>query len=118
MTLFQWVTLPTLGVLLLWEVVGLLRSRANWRVRGLRALVWGGAAVAIAHPEAVQWVGSQLGIGRGADLVLYLSVLAFLGVSFFFYSRYVRIERRLTEVVRQMALRDPRRGESDPPPGE
>jgi hypothetical protein len=118
MTLFQWVSLSVLGVLLLWEVVGLCRSRAGWGVRALRALVWGGAAAAIAHPEGVQWLGSLLGIGRGADLVLYLSVLGFLGVSFYFYSRNVRIERQLTEVVRQMALRDPRRGESAPPRGE
>ena len=47
-------------------------------------------------------------------VLLYLSVLGFLGVSFYFYSRNVRIERQLTEVVRQMALRDARRGESAP----
>jgi hypothetical protein len=114
MTLFQWLALAILGTLTLWELLGMFRTRTGWGVRLIRTLVWFGAGVAIAHPEAVQWLGSVLGIGRGADLVLYLSVLSFLGVSFFFYSWYVRLQRQLTEVVRQMALRDARRGSTPP----
>jgi len=115
--LFQWLAVPTLGALLLWDVLGLLRGRGNRGLRVVRALVWAGAATAIAHPEGVQWVGAGLGIGRGADLVLYLAVLAFLGASFYFYSRYVRLQRQLTEVVRHVALREARRGDETAPPG-
>jgi len=110
MTLFQWLALVILGVLVLWEMLGLFRHRTGWGVRLVRTVVWLVAALAIAHPEDVQWLGSQLGIGRGADLVLYLAVLGFLGVTFAFYSRYIRLQRQITELVRQMALRDVRRG--------
>ena len=87
MTLFQWLALVILAALVLWEMIGLFRHRTGWGVRLVRTVVWLVAAIAIAHPEDVQWLGSQLGIGRGADLVLYLAVLGFLGMTFAFYSR-------------------------------
>jgi hypothetical protein len=81
--------------------------RRSWLWRGAILVT---AAVAIVQPALVQRLAVLLGVGRGADAVLYLFVLAFLLVSFYFYARYVRLQRQLTQVVRHLALQEARRG--------
>ena len=46
----------------------------------------------------------MLGIGRGADLVIYLVAIAFLVSVFYFYHKYRQLSSELTEVVRSIAL--------------
>jgi hypothetical protein len=113
MNLFQTLTLPVLAAGLIVDLVGLVRKPAANRLRLLRAAVWTTALVAIIRPELPQTVANGIGIGRGADLVLYLFVLAFLGVSFYFYSRYLRLQGQLTEVVRHLAIQNARHGRAD-----
>jgi len=49
-------------------------------------------------------VANLLGIGRGVDLVMYLSLLG-LGVGWILlYLRIRKLERKLTEVVRNVSL--------------
>jgi small membrane protein len=113
MNLFQWLMLPILATLFFADIIGLVRKPGGRRLRLVRAAVWAVAALAIAHPELPQAVANVFGIGRGADLVLYLSVVAFLGVSFYFYSRYFRLQGQLAEVVRHLAIQNARRGGPD-----
>jgi hypothetical protein len=87
------------------------RRRAGW----WRGALLAAAAVAIVEPSLVQWLAVLLGVGRGADAVLYLVALAFLLVSFYFYARYVRLQRQLTQVVRHLALQEARRGVPEVP---
>jgi hypothetical protein len=108
--LFQWLSISFLAALLVWEVCWFLRGRV---LRGpwiVRCCVWVAAAVTIAYPELAQELADRVGIHRGTDLVLYLFVFALLGLAFYFYSRYVKLQRELTEVVRHVAVREARRG--------
>ncbi len=105
MTAFQWVTVPVFALLFLMEVARLLFRRPLFRAdRLLRAAVWLLAGLAIWNPGLTVWAARLAGVDRGTDLVLYLFVLAFLGVSFYFYSRSVRLERQLTDLVRHIAI--------------
>jgi hypothetical protein len=110
LTPFQCLALPLLGTLLALEILGLRRDPAARGMRAVRALIWLAAGVAIAWPDLTQWLADALHIGRGTDLVLYLFVLIFLGVAFAFYSRLVRLQRQVTQLVRHAALREARRG--------
>ena len=65
--------------------------------------------MAIADPDIPQAFAARLGITRGADLVLYLFVLAFLAVSLFL-PRYFRLQGQLTDVVRHLAIQNARYG--------
>ncbi len=117
MNLFQWIAITFLCGLLAGE---LFLSWRGWTRRAgtlFRCLVWLAAAVAIAVPNLVQRLADALGIQSGANVVLYLFVLAFLGASFYFYSRYVRLQRQLTLLVRHMAIREARQGR-EPASGE
>jgi hypothetical protein len=112
--LFQWLTLPALGGLFLWEAVGFTRGRGSRGFRLVRGLVWLAAALAIAYPQITSDLATAVGISRGTDLVLYVFVLAFLGMTFYFYARCLRLQRDLTQVVRHLAVREARRGDGAP----
>jgi hypothetical protein len=110
MTPFQIAALTVLSLLLLWEMVRLWRRRGFQWFWLLRTLGWVGAGVAIARPDLVQDVAIVLGIGRGADVVLYLSTLTLLSALFYFYSRHLALQRQITMLVRHLALQEVRRG--------
>ena len=116
MNTFQWLTLTCLGLVLLREVFSLGLGSVSRTLRLFRIGVCVLVGVAIANPGLPQHIATAVGIDRGADLVSYCFILAFLVVSFFFYSRYVRLQRQLTEVVRHLAIRESRRGEPDSSP--
>lgn len=117
LTGFQVIALGILGALVLWELWRFCSGPVSWGNWLLRCAVWLAAAAAIGRPQLVQDVATALGIGRGADVVLYVSVLAFLGTSFYWYSRHLRTERRLTEVLRHLAVREARHGGDARPAG-
>lgn len=110
MNLFQIMAVVVLGTAILWEGIRLLRSARGRGLRAARLFVWLSASAAIAYPEFPQRVAEYLGIGRGADAVLYLFVLAFLWVSFFLYSRQLRLQRQITQLTRHLAIRDAQHG--------
>jgi hypothetical protein len=111
LTLFQWIALSILSLLLVYEAVSLWRRPVARRAGLVRFLVWALAAVGIADPLLVSWVAQAIGIGRGADVVLYLFVLTFLAAAFYFYSRCVQLERQVTQLVRHLAIQEARQGQ-------
>ena len=110
-TPFQWLSIPILAVLLLRELLRGRRGSETTVLWLLRCCIWLGAAATIAEPDHVTLIAREIGIQRGADLVLYLFVLTSIGTSFFFYSRYVRLQRQITQLVRHLAIQDARRGD-------
>jgi len=106
MTIFQIAALFVLGVLLFREIVTWSQPSLSRSFKLVRALILVCAAMTIAEPELTQIVARFLGIGRGADVVLYLSVFAFLGISFYLYARCLRLERDITLLTRHLAMRD------------
>ncbi|MGA2030815.1 MAG: DUF2304 family protein [Thermoguttaceae bacterium] len=74
------------------------------RFGGLSFLLWGSGAPAIAFPKCTIWIASRLGIGRGADLMLYFSLLAGMAAGFYFHQRCRHLENLLTEPARREAI--------------
>ena len=62
--------------------------------------------MAIAVPDLPGLAARALGIGRGADLVFYLAILAGLVACRYFYNRYRRLENVVTELARAIAIAD------------
>jgi small membrane protein len=63
---------------------------------------------AVLRPADTTRVAKLLGVGRGADLLLYLLVIAFAFFSVNTYLRFKDMERRLTDLTRAIAIRDAR----------
>ena len=106
MTTFQIVMLPLMAVMVLATAVQIGRRRLATRSGLAWLALWIAAGVAIADPDIVVGLAGVLGIGRGADLVFYLSIL-FMFVAFFItYLRFRRVDEQLTKLVRHLAIRD------------
>lgn len=63
-------------------------------------------AWAIVRPDDVTWVANRLGVGRGADLVLYLLVGAFVLAMLNTFLRFREMDRRFTDLARTLAIRE------------
>jgi len=106
MTTFQVVGLPLVGLLAVVTLVAMMRHAINGRAGTGWLLLWIAAAVAIAKPSITAVIAHTLGIGRGADLVFYCSILGMLVAFFLVYTRFKRMEREITRLVRHLAIRD------------
>jgi hypothetical protein len=81
-------------------------TTANLAVRRLAGVTFAGVATAsIIFPDLVTWIAHRVNVGRGTDLVLYLLVVVFLYVTIGLYQRIHGLERHLTELTRELALR-------------
>ena len=101
---FQQITLLAIALALCATVVAMVRGRARPGEGLLLGLVLASAAAAIAWPEATSRIARALGIGRGADLVLYSTVVV-MGVGFWMvYIRLRQLRREITLLVRHLAL--------------
>jgi hypothetical protein len=67
-------------------------------------LVWIGTASVIIFPDATSFLAHLLGIGRGADLIIYTSLLISFYLIFRLYLALARLEQAITEIVRAIAL--------------
>jgi small membrane protein len=106
MTTFQLGTLPILLVMALATATQIARHRLTARAGAAWLLLWVAAAVSIAFPQVLVAIAHFLGIGRGADLVLYLSILFSFAAFFTTYLRFRRVDEQLTRIVRHLAIRD------------
>jgi len=67
------------------------------------------AAYAVVRPDDVTWVASVLGVGRGADLVLYALVVGFGFLAISTYLRFKEVELKYARLARAIALNDAER---------
>ncbi len=86
------------------------RRRRQGAVSGFVAFMWAIGAFAglivTWYPQTASYVANVFGVGRGADLVVYLAVVLLFGLVFQLYVSHVRLERELTKIVRDEALKD------------
>jgi hypothetical protein len=68
-------------------------------------IVWIGAGIIVCLPGLTSFFADIVGIGRGVDLAVYLSVFLLFLLVFHLHVMHDRVERSLTELVRQDALR-------------
>jgi small membrane protein len=118
MNLFQSIFVPLCALLAIHAVLRLWRRRVPRRWGMFQVVAWTAAAGLIARPDATLVLASWLGIGRGADLVMYLAVLAGLFACYYFYDRYRRMEILLTDLVRGDAIDRAEEGRDVPPATE
>lgn len=97
--------LLVLGVLVIF--VAFLRYRRSLMMSRLGgAVLFAVALLAILFPAATNNVARWLGVGRGADLMLYLASLFFLYVILMLFVRIRKLERDVTLLTRSLAELD------------
>jgi hypothetical protein len=64
---------------------------------------WLGVALITWKTAVLDWLALKVGVGRGADLVIYVALLVLFYLLFRIFVRLNRIEKRISEIVRHNA---------------
>lgn len=67
-------------------------------------LFWGLAIIAAVIPDTTNIVAKTVGIGRGADLVVYTALILLFYIVFRLLGRLYRLERDITNIVQHVAI--------------
>ncbi len=91
-------------------------SARNQAMRTLGLLVFLAAAIfAVVFPGIVNQLAVMVGVGRGADLVLYAFIVVFIGQALSTARKRRVHDTQITELARKMALSDPQYPERQTP---
>lgn len=69
-------------------------------------IFWLTVAVIIALPQSTGFFATILGVGRGTDVVIYISIILIFYLIFKIQVRFEKIERDITKIVRDKAIND------------
>jgi hypothetical protein len=64
------------------------------------------AVVFILFPDITNQLAARLGVGRGADLVFYTSIIIFWFVILKLYARIRKLEQIMTKIIRDKSIHD------------
>lgn len=67
-------------------------------------IIWLGVIIVALLPGTTIFFAELAGIGRGADLLLYISIILIFYLVFRLYVRFEHLEQDLTKLVREIAL--------------
>lgn len=89
----------------------LLRTGGSARTQAIRTLALvlflAAAIIAVMFPEIVNDLAVSVGIGRGADLLLYAFIIVFIGNSLQVARKRSAQDARITQLARTLALQRP-----------
>lgn len=92
-----------------WMVARTVRHMRVRRVpvvwAALMCVVWLGVGVVALVPQTTDTVARAVGVERGADLLVYVAIMALVAVVFRLVMKLERVERDVTALVREDALR-------------
>ena len=91
------------GLAAIGYLVFLRRNRLPFHIVTVFALLAAGAA-AVMFPGATDDIAHYVGVGRGVDLITYILEIAVLFVLIHYYTKFVELQRQLTQLTREMAI--------------
>jgi len=99
-------------LLLLAAVIGIVvllgqstTNASHMAFRRMFLLLFAGiGVVAVLFPGTITWVANQIGVGRGADLLLYVLVIVFIGNLAMQSRRATELGRKITLTTRRLAI--------------
>ncbi len=69
-------------------------------------IIWLAAIVVIWWPDITSFLAIKVGVTRGVDLVVYVSVILVFYLLFRLLLRIEKIESNITKIIREIALKD------------
>ena len=94
-------------ILLVLALVVVRQMKVSKRVRLIVLFMLGTGAYLVWQPEHTNAVAQMLGVGRGADLLLYVWIVLTLSVILLLYLKIVEMNQMLTEIARRLTLLNP-----------
>lgn len=69
-------------------------------------VIWTGAGIVILLPNVTSYLASILGVGRGVDVIIYLSIVVIFYLIFRIGIKLEFIEHEITKIVRHLTIRE------------
>jgi len=67
------------------------------------SMLWLGVSVAVLLPQITIFLANYLGVGRGADLVVYASLIFVFYMIFRIFVRQEKIEKNISKIIEEIA---------------
>lgn len=87
-------------------ILGFKSKRVSFRTLLFWLGLWLVISAAFLLPKTADWLAQMLGLGRGADVAIYFSILLIFYLLFRIFTRLEKIESDITSIAREMSLRD------------
>ena len=68
--------------------------------------IWSSVVVFLIFPEFFGYVADILGVGRGVDALMYISIVVLFYLIYRLSAKVDTLERQITYIVREIAIRD------------
>ncbi len=92
-----------LGLAAIGWFIFLRRNRLPFHIVLMFAML-GAGAIAVVVPQETDRIAQFVGVGRGADLIVYLVIVAVLFVLLHYFSKFVELEQKVTQLTRELAI--------------
>ena len=76
----------------------------SWKEFVFWGVIWVAAIVIAIYPDVTFYFANMLGINRGIDLIVYVSIIAMFYLIFRLYVKIDTLEKDLTKIVRSTAI--------------
>ncbi len=100
-------------IVTLFALLAVVRIAQNYRARRmpgsasfLWSLVWLSVAIVFWSPDIASRLALAVGIGRGADLIIYSAIIVLVYLVYRLFVRLERLEHTITKLTRAVTLRD------------
>ena len=68
--------------------------------------VWIAAGVAVVLPQTTFYLARLTGVGRGADVIVYVSIAVLVFIVFHLVIQLQKLDQAVTKLTRELALKD------------
>jgi len=103
-------------ILIIFIILVLIRIFSRFRNQDITGqefflwlIFWLVVGTAVMFPQKTDLIAKLVGVSRGADLLMYLSVLVLFFIVFKILVKLEKINRNLTKIVRNLAIDKPQK---------
>lgn len=91
-------------IFIIWQTAVKFRRQAiSWREFLLWLILWLAVGAAVLLPQVTVMLANYLGVGRGADLVVYASLIFVFYMIFRLFVRQERMEKDISKIIEEIA---------------
>ena len=103
MTIFQILIIIVAIVVIYKSILKLMKKEISTLLFILWLILWLIVVTIDIFPNSIAYIANLVGVGRGVDLILYLSVIAIFYFLFRINLRQNKIDKKISQIVRHNA---------------
>lgn len=106
MLAIQIILIALFGIIILKIILRFRAGELNWKEMLFWPVFWCAAALIVIKPDSTFYLARKVGIGRGADLIVYAALVLLFFMVFGLTVKLEKINKSITKLTRKAALED------------